>query len=97
MTNIIASDLYVATHPTRLRIAEVLSTHGSLTSCKLADIIDYPEEIIAFHLDILESKGLVDSTVGSGSPEVVTHYKLAEKFRNVLDGAPQVLSGVTNN
>lgn len=90
-----ASEIHIATHPTRVKIAKELSIESRLTTSQLSKKLSLPEELIDFHLAILEKHELVRSEPDMGNPaaeiRVDTYFSLAPKFRRLLKAAQKLV------
>lgn len=91
MAQVLVSEVHVATHPTRIKIAKELVKGNRLTVAQLQKSLKLPVELIAFHLAILENHELVRPEPDAGNPGVVTYFRLAPKFRRILRGARQLV------
>lgn len=95
MAQALVSEVHVATHPTRVKIAQELVKGNRLTVTQLQESVGLSEELIAFHLAILENHGLVmpEPDVGNpgNEPRVVTYFRLAPKFRRILREARKLV------
>lgn len=90
-----AGEVHIATHPTRVRIAQQLASGDVLTINNLKDKLNLPEELVAFHLAILENHELVNSTVDEGNPtndpRLVAYFKLTPKYHKLLKDAGSLI------
>lgn len=96
MAQAIVDLAHIATHPSRVRIARELSKDNMLTVSELGERIPiFDEDLIRFHLAILEKNGLVESQPETGNspdePRVVIHFKLTPEFSRVLKGAQSLI------
>lgn len=91
----LAGEVHVATHPTRVRIAQQLASGEVLTIDKLKDKLNLPGELVAFHLAILENHELVNSVVDEGNPtddpRLDTYFNLTPKYHKLLKDAGSLI------
>ena len=93
--------IYVATHPTRLRILIRLESDKVYAS-KLEEIMKVDRKNISFHLSKLEESGLVTSEYGLKTysktrPMAVRYYSLTIKGEEFVRKLKSVLSELVNH
>ncbi len=92
--------IYVATHPTRLRILIRLESDKVYAS-KLEEMMKVDRKNISFHLSKLEEAGLVTSEYGlktnsKSRPMAVRYYSLTIKGEELVKKLKSVLSELVN-